>query len=169
MNTSEPVKVETSVTFELANEQDFEAVNRLARQVEAHHAQWDPTLQPTEHPYPMDFFRQCIKPESIRENAIYVMRQGGAVVGYMRIYLWNTNSFVSAKRTILSIDDLGVEESLRHRGIGTQMMTRLADLAKNEWGCHSIRLYVDAPNESAQAYYKKCGFHVRNLGMALEL
>ena len=155
--------------LELAKETDFEAVNRLARQVNEHHAKWTPNLQMVEHPYPMDFFLSCIQPESIRENAIFVMRQDGAVVGYMRIYLWETNSFVTAKRTMLSIDDIGVEEALRNRGIGTQMMTQLTELAKNEWDCSSICLYVDAPNESARAYYEKCGFHVRNMGMTLNL
>ena len=155
--------------LELAKESDFEAVNRLARQVVAHHAQWNPNEQMVEHPYPMDFFLTCIQPDSIRQNAIYVMREDDAVVGFMRIYLWETNSIVTAKRTMLSIDDIGVEETLRNRGIGTQMMTELSEMAKREWGCSSICLYVDAPNESAQAYYKKCGFSVRNLGMTLNL
>ena len=106
--------------LELAKESDFEAVNRLARQVVAHHAQWNPNEQMVEHPYPMDFFLTCIQPDSIRQNAIYVMREDDAVVGFMRIYLWETNSFVTAKRTMLSIDDIGVEETLRNRGIGTQ-------------------------------------------------
>ncbi len=154
--------------LELARESDLEAVNRLARQVVAHHAQWNPNEQMVEHPYPLDFFLTCIQPDSIRENAIYVMRQNGAVVGYMRIYLWETNSTTSAKRKMLSIDDLGVEESLRNQGIGSEMMAQLRVLAQ-EWGCSSICLYVDAPNESAQAYYKKCGFFVRNMGMTLNL
>lgn len=154
--------------LELAREQDFEAVNRLARQVVAHHAQWNPNEQMVEHPYPMDFFLTCIRPESIRDNAIYVMRQNGAVVGYMRVYLWETNSFVSSKRIMLSIDDIGVDETLRNQGIGTKMMEQLCQLAKG-WGVSSICLYVDAPNESAQGYYRKCGFKVRNLGMTLNL
>lgn len=154
--------------LELAKEADFEAVNRLARQVVAHHAQWNPDEQMVEHPYPMDFFLTCIQPESIHSNAVYVMREDGAVVGFMRIYLWQTSSTTSAKRLMLSIDDIGVDECLRSRGIGTKMMHSLTELAR-QWGCSSICLYVDAPNESAQAYYKKCGFQVRNLGMTLKL
>ncbi len=154
--------------LELAKESDFEAVNHLARQVVAHDAQWNPHEQVVEHPYPMDFFQTCIQPESIWENAIYVMRKDNTVVGYMRVYLWETNSTTSATRKMLSIDDIGVDESLRNQGIGTKMMAELAEMAK-DWGCSSICLYVDAPNESAQSYYKKCGFHVRNIGMTLNL
>ena len=154
--------------LELAKESDFDAVNHLARQVIAHHAQWNTNEQMVDHPYPMDFFLTCIRPESICDNAIYVMRQNDAVVGYMRIYLWETNSTTSAKRKMLSIDDIGVEETLRNQGIGTKMMTELTCLAK-DWGCSSICLYVDAPNESARAYYEKCGFSIRNIGMTLNL
>lgn len=154
--------------LELAKESDFDEVNRLARQVLAHHMQWNPNEQMVEHPYPMDFYTSCIQPDSIHDNAIYVMRKGSTVVGYMRIYLWVTNSTSSQKRTMLSIDDIGVEEGLRHQGIGTKMMEQLRELAK-DWGVSSICLYVDAPNESAQMYYQKCGFHVRNLGMTLNL
>ena len=154
--------------LEPAGAEDFEAVNRLARQVVAHHAQWNPNEQVVEHPYPLDFYLTCIHPESIRENAIYVMRENEAVVGYVRFYLWETNSSTSAKRTMLSIDDIGVEESLRNRGIGTKMMDSLRELA-SVWGVSAINLYVDALNETAQAFYKKCGFSVRNLGMTMYL
>ena len=150
--------------FEMAKPEDFQAVNRLARQVCEHHAQWDKSLIDVEEPYPMDWFQECIQAGSIRSNTIFVAREGERVVGFMRFYLWETGSFVTQKRTMLSIDDIGVEESLRHQGVGSQMMDSLRTLAK-EWGCSDLCLYVDAPNESAIAFYKKCGFQIKNLGM----
>lgn len=156
------------MTFEPAAEADFEAVNRLARQVASYHAQWDRNIQVVKYPYPMDFFRVCIGPDAIYQNAIYVARQNGEVVGFMRFYLWQTNSTVTEKCTMLSIDDIGVEKSLRHQGIGTQMMDALRLLAK-EYGCSSLCLYVDAPNENAIAFYRKCGFQVRNIGMRMSI
>lgn len=154
--------------FEPARAEDWEAVNRIARQVTAHHAQWDKGVQIVDETYPQDFFLECIQENSIYQNAIYVARQNGTVVGYMRFYLWETNSTVTEKRCMLSIDDFGVEESLRHQGIGTQMMDSLREKAK-EWGVSSLCLYVDAPNESAQAFYRKYGFRVRNLGMRVDI
>lgn len=154
--------------FELAKLADFDEVNRLARQVCEHHAQWDKSLQVVEEPYPKDWFLECIKEDSLYENTIYVARKAGKIVGFMRFYLWETNSTVSAKRKMLSIDDIGVDASFRNQGIGQEMMAQLRTLAK-EWGCDSVHLYVDAENESAYRYYLKCGFRVRNMGMGLKL
>lgn len=154
--------------LELAKESDFEAVNRLARQVTAHHAQWDAGLKIVDETYPREFFLECIKENAIYQNAIYVARKDGVVVGYMRFYLWQTNSAVTEKRYMLSIDDFGVEKSLRGQGIGTEMMNSLRLMAK-EWGVSGICLYVDEPNDSAQSFYKKQGFRIRNLGMRVDL
>lgn len=153
--------------FEQAKLEDFDAVNRLARQVTEHHAQWDKSLQVVEEPYPMNFYLECIN-DSLYDDTIYVARKDGNVVGFMRFYLWETNSTVSAKRKMLSIDDLGVDVILRNQGIGQEMMSKLSELAKG-WGCERIHLYVDAENESAFQYYLKCGFRVRNMGMGLTL
>jgi len=154
--------------FERAGKEDFQEVNRLARQVCEHHAQWDTSIQLMEEPYPMDWFLECIGEESLHSSTIYVARKEDKVVGFMRFYLWETNSTVSGKRKMLTRDDIGVDESLRNQGIGQEMMGKLRDLAKG-WGCESIRLYVDAENESAYQYYRKCGFHVRNIGMGLNI
>lgn len=156
------------MVFERAKLEDFAEVNRLARQVCEHHAQWDKSLQVVDEPYPMDWFLDCIKEDAFHEGIIYVARKAGNVVGFTRFYLWETNSTVSASRKMLSIDDLGVDVSLRNQGIGQEMMAKLRGLAK-VWGCDSIRLYVDAENESAYRYYLKCGFHVRNMGMGLDV
>lgn len=156
------------MVFEQAKEEDFHAVNRLAKQVCEHHAQWDKSLQVVEEPYPMDWFLECTRYHPRNESMIYVARNEGKVVGFMRFYLWETNSTVSAKRKVLSIDDLGVDRNLRNQGIGQEMMAKLRAQAK-EWGCDSVHLYVDAENESAYQYYLKCGFHVRNMGMGLKL
>lgn len=153
------------MVFELANPEDFEAVNRIARQVSRHHAQWDKDLDPEAESYPMDFFLECV---AEKDYSIYVARQEGTVVGYVRFYIWRTNSLVSARKKILSLEDIGVEQSLRRRGIGQDMMKALCSYAR-EAGCTELRLYVDAPNKSAIAYYEKCGFQVRNLGMSMAL
>ena len=103
--------------FELAGAEDFLAVNRLARQVCEHHAQWDKSIQLIDEPYPMDWYMECIDGSSLFSNVIYVAREGDMVVGFVRFYLWETNSTVSGKQKMLTIDDIGVDISFRNRGI----------------------------------------------------
>ena len=154
--------------FELAKPEDFEAVNRLAKQVTRHHAQWDKNLDPEAEAYPLDWFQDFTKEGAIYENALYVARLNGKVVGFMRFYIWYTNSSVTARRAMLQIDDFGVEEELRNQGIGHKMVDALKELARKE-GCSAINLYVDAPNESAITFYQSCGLQIRNHGMTMTL
>lgn len=155
------------MVFERAKPEDFLEVNRLARQVCEHHAQWDKTIQLVDEIYPMDYFLECVQ-DNPERDAIYVVRKEGKVVGFVRFYFWETNSSVSAKRKILTIDDIGVDVSLRNQGIGQRMMADLQELARAQ-DCSALNLYVDAPNESAIAFYQKCGLHIRNHGMTMAL
>lgn len=154
------------MVFEMAKEADFEAVNHLARQVLVQHAQWDKSLDVSMEPYPKEWFHKFIQEDSLEQTTIYVARIDGDVVGFMRFYLWQTDSAVSGRRSILQLDDFGVEETLRNRSIGQQMMQELKELAQRE-GCAELRLNVDASNKRAIAFYERCGLHVRNHAMGL--
>lgn len=154
------------MVFEMAKEADFEAVNHLARQVLVQHAQWDKSLDVSMEPYPKEWFHKFIQEDSLEQTTIYVARIDGDVVGFMRFYLWQTDSAVSGRRSILQLDDFGVEETLRNRSIGQQMMQELKGLAQRE-GCAELRLNVDASNKRAIAFYERCGLHVRNHAMGL--
>ncbi len=154
------------MVFEMAKEADFEAVNHLARQVLVQHALWDKSLDVSMEPYPKEWFHKFIQEDSLEQTTIYVARIDGDVVGFMRFYLWQTDSAVSGRRSILQLDDFGVEETLRNRSIGQQMMQELKELAQRE-GCAELRLNVDASNKRAIAFYERCGLHVRNHAMGL--
>lgn len=150
--------------LELAQEGDWEQVNVLIRQVQALHASWSPDVyEVVEYPYPMEYFL-----EDIQDKCLYVAKKEAFIVGYVRFRLWETNGAGSVKRKMMQIDDIGVEESLRNQGIGRKIMEDLKELAKSI-GCTDLNLYVDAKNENAFAYYKKCGFYVSNIGMLMKL
>ncbi|MBQ8834626.1 MAG: GNAT family N-acetyltransferase [Oscillospiraceae bacterium] len=148
--------------LELARPEDWEDINRIARQVCELHASWG-SGQVVERPYPMDYYLECI-----REKKLYAARRNGTVVGYLLFYFWQAGGPAAARRKMVSIDDIGVEQSLRNQGIGQRMMADLRELAQVE-GCSAIQLYVDAPNENAIAFYKKCGLHIANHGMLMNL
>lgn len=148
--------------LELACPEDWESVNRVARQVAELHASWG-SGKAVDYPYPMDYFLNCI-----REKKMYVARMDGEVVGYILFYFWQAGGPAAVSRRMVSIDDIGVEETRRNQGIGQKMMADLRELALVE-GCIGLQLYVDAPNENAIAFYKKCGLHISNYGMQMKL
>lgn len=145
-----------------ARMEDYEDINRIARQVAALHASWG-SGKAVEYPYPMDYYKECIDNEKL-----YAAWVDGEIVGYMFFYFWTAGGPAAATRKMVSIDDIGVEETRKHQGIGTRMMQEFADFAR-ERGCVMVNLYVDAPNESAIAFYKKCGLQIRNHGMSMKL
>ena len=142
--------------------EDFEELNRIARQVCALHASWGSGLV-VDYPYPMDYFEECL-----RENKLYVAEHENRIAGYIFFYFWTAGGPAAVTRQMVSIDDIGVDEAYRNCGIGKRMMADLRELAK-ERGCAAINLYVDAPNENAIAFYRKCGFTIRNHGMTMNL
>lgn len=145
-----------------AQMEDFEELNRIARQVCQLHASWGSGMV-VDYPYPMDYYT-----EVIGENKLYVAEQDGKILGYIFFYFWTAGGPAAATRKMVSIDDIGVEETLRNRGIGQRMLADLCELARAE-GCAALNLYVDAPNENAIAFYQKCGLHIRNHGMTMNL
>lgn len=145
-----------------ARMEDYEEINRIARQVCALHASWGNGIV-VEYPYPMDWIQELLE-----SNGLYVACQDNGIVGYVRFYFWTAGGPSAITRKMISIDDIGVEETLRNQGIGKRMMADLMELAQKD-GCAAINLYVDAPNENAIAFYEKCGFRIRNHGMTLSL
>lgn len=148
--------------LKLVRPEDWEDVNRIARQVAALHASWGNGMA-VEYPYPMDYYLQCI-----RENKLYAAWIDGEIVGYIFFYFWTSGGPAARTRKMISIDDIGVDQSRRNQGIGQKMMEDLKEFAREE-GCAAVNLYVDAPNENAIAFYQKCGFHIRNHGMTMTL
>jgi len=148
----------------LARPEDWGAINALSRQVLALHVNWCPEeYNMADTPYPKELFQ-----ELIQEEALYAAWQDGALVGYVCFRVWQTNGEGSVYRKVLFIDDIGVDNRLKNRGIGRKIMADLQELAKSQ-GCTHLQLSVDIHNENAQAFYKACGFHIRNLGMGKAL
>lgn len=142
--------------------EDYEEINKIARQVCRLHASWGNGIV-VDYPYPMDWLQELLE-----ANGLYVACVDNRVVGYLRFYFWTAGGPSAVTRKMISIDDIGVEESLQNQGIGKRMMKDLQQLAQEE-GCLAINLYVDALNANAIAFYEKCGFRIRNHGMTMNL
>ena len=89
----------------------------------------------------------------------------GKVAGYAFCILQETkNDPVLCDRKVLYIDDLCVDENLRGKGIATALYQRVLEYAKSQ-GCHSVTLNVWCGNDSAMAFYDKCGMKPQKIGM----
>ena len=146
--------------LELATLSDWEDINRLSNQVAALHTQWRPDLfREAEISYPKEVIEDLIK-----EKSIFVAKLNGTIVGYTAFWIWETNGTCSVPRKVLSINDFCVDETARNHGIGTQMMQELRILAR-AFGCTDLQLTVYPQNDSAIAFYQKCGFTIKSIDM----
>lgn len=144
--------------LQLAKPEDWEALNRLCRQVQALHTAWRPDIfENVEIPYPREYLL-----EDIQAQAIYTARIDGNIVGYVRCYTWSSNGAGSVPCKVLDIDDITIDEQYRHRGIGRCIMEDVRELARAR-GCNDIQLSVYPENENAVRFYESCGFRVRNI------
>lgn len=150
--------------LELAREADFEVVNVIARQVHDLHVAWRPDLYcQTDQPIPMDLYSECI-----RNKTLFVAKLSGSVVGIVRFEIRTVGGEGSTTRKVMRIDNIAVEESLRNHGIGKTMVEDIRALAKVN-RCDEIILSVYPENDDAIAFYQKCGFTIRNIGMQIKL
>ncbi len=60
------------------------------------------------------------------------------------------------KGTEMFLYELGVAEGVRRRGIGTALVSALADLARKQ-GCYAMWTGTERDNDAARATYRRCG------------
>lgn len=94
-------------------------------------------------------------------SPVFVADDGETVVGYIICRLRSTPSNPSLRpiRT-LYVEDLCVDPAHAGRGVGSALMRRAEDCAR-EAGCYNIDLNVWAFNTKAIAFYEKNGYAVQ--------
>ena len=91
------------------------------------------------------------------------------VKGYAFCALRNIeNDSVLCDRRELYIDDLCVDESCRGQGIATALYQEVLALAR-KLQCQAVTLNVWCGNESAMAFYEKCGMKPQKIGMEVSV
>ena len=146
--------------LELATPIDRAAVNDLARQVHELHVSWRPDIfRMPDELYPEARFLECI-----RQRQLYVAKLNGIVVGFVLLKIREYDYPGQVRRTVLVIDEICVEKSLRGHGIGTRLMEEVHALAR-AFGCTDLQLGVYPQNDDAVGFYQKCGFTIRSIDM----
>lgn len=144
--------------LEPARPGDREAVNALALQVHRLHVRWRPDIYTdTASLYPLERFS-----EEREAGHLYVVRQEGGVIAYVLIRTSETLYPGLVKRKILSLDELCVDESCRHHGLGRAILEEVR-LLGIRLGCTDMQLSCDPHNNPAIALYEGFGMEVKSV------
>ena len=150
--------------LQLARQEDRAAIEVLAQQVHALHLQWRPDIYaPAE-----ELWTQARFNEAVAERLLFVEKDGDTVVGYVLLKIRNYDMVGHVRRRVLVVAEICVDESLRNRGIGTEMMIGVRAIAA-AFGCTDLQLGVYPQNNEALAFYQKCGFRIRSIDMQMKL
>ena len=150
--------------LELARETDWEAIKRLSVQIHDLHAQWRPDLYlHSDEPYAREAFL-----EDIRNRLVYTARLGDTVAGYVVLSVLEKSGPGVVPKKVMRLDSICVDEPFRGHGIGKVMVADVRALAK-AFRCRELMLGVHPENDSAVAFYQKCGFMIRTINMDMRV
>lgn len=143
-----------------ASEQDYEAVERIMKQVHRMHVDWRPDIYIDTDPIlPYDRYLAHLE-----EQQILVADLAGEVAGLLICFVRHISGGSVKERDVLFVDSMAVEEHYRGRGIGHKLFDALLQLCR-ERGYDGLELQVNARNQAARAMYEKYGFTEKSVNM----
>lgn len=99
------------------------------------------------------------------DRPIFIALNEGQVAGYAFCILQITKDDpVLQDRKVLYIDDLCVDEAQRGHGIAGALYQQVCQYARSI-GCDAVTLNVWSGNDTAMAFYQKCGLKPQKVGM----
>lgn len=150
--------------LQLARPEDRAAIEVLAQQIHRMHVQWRPDI----YELAAEMWTQERFDEAVAQRQLFAAKIDEQVVGYVLVKVRNYEMLGHVRRKVLLIDEICVDESLRNRGIGTEMMIEVRAIAK-AFGCTDMQLGVYPQNNEALAFYQKCGFRIRSIDMQMKI
>ena len=155
------------MTIRFAGPEDLDPVNELRRQVHDLHATGRP-----------ETFRPGF-PEELRDHIYTIFRDplqkivvsecDGRICGFAVLHhIKRPENPFMFERDYLDIDEFGVDEADRRKGIATEMIRFIRDYAKAE-GFARIELNMWEFNQGALAFYESAGFRTYRRYMELDL
>lgn len=99
------------------------------------------------------------------DRPIFIAQNEDQVAGYAFCILQLTKDDpVLQDRKVLYIDDLCVDEAQRGHGIAGALYQQVCQYARSI-GCDAVTLNVWSGNDTAMAFYQKCGLKPQKVGM----
>ena len=150
--------------LQLAQPEDRIAIEALAQQIHRMHVQWRPDIyELVDEMWPQERFD-----DAVTQRQLFTAKIDKKIVGYVLVKIRDYERGGLVKRKVLLIDEICVDESLRNRGIGTEMMSDVRAIAR-AYGCTDLQLGVYPQNNEALAFYQKCGFRIRSIDMQMKI
>lgn len=152
------------MVIEIPKSTDYIEINNLAKQVHKMHVKWRPDLF-------LDVDEVIKKSElegKIQAKEILVAKVENIIVGYVTFTIKEKNNPSMRYRKQLHIEAICVDENSRGKGIGTELLKNVKNIAK-ENNCNDLYLTVNEENINAIKLYEKFGFKVKNISYSMKI
>lgn len=141
-------------------ESDLDELNDLFNQIDRFHASAHPERfreAADGQARPRQYFLELINDPTV---GFFVAEQAGVLLGFVHVLVQHTPDFnIIVPRLVAKVDNLGVREGHRGKGIGRALMEHAEHWAK-EKGAVDIELNVYEFNIHAQRLYQQMGYQV---------
>lgn len=138
---------------------DYAAYHDLMMQVHQLHADNRPDCYVSCDPFTAEQYAAMLADERVHA---FGAEEGGRLIGLGVVRMRVTPPGTPMQpRTVAFIDDVVVDAACRGRGVGTAILDRLKQLAK-ELHADSLELMVWSFNAAAMRMYEKAGFTMRS-------
>lgn len=151
--------------IELPKLSDHKRINELAIKLHEYHVEWRPDI----FVHTDEVITKEELQEMIANEKIFVAKEDNKVLGYIilgPIREDHKNGYNYRKQ--LELAALIVDDTTRNKGIGTALMKKALEYAK-ENNCTDVRLTVNEENEKAIKLYEKLGMKVRNIAYTMKI
>jgi ribosomal protein S18 acetylase RimI-like enzyme len=147
-----------------ANIEDYEKVRIIATQTHDIHVNIRPDIfKKVNNSMPKDYFVKAVE-----NSNLIVATLDSSIIGYLEFQIKENDNPNNIQRKILFIDSLGIEKSIRNKGLGKEFFKQIKVFAK-ENNCTRIELGVDYINTNAVGFYTSMGMNIRMLRMELPI
>ena len=137
-----------------AEKSDFIQVKNLMLQLQQHHI----NLRPDVYRMNKDFFTEETFSQMLEEcNVLVAADENGQIAGAVSYSIMDMNGAIIHPFKSLWISDLVISENHRRQGIGSILMEKVKETAK-ENDVDRIQLNVSSYNTDAVKLYEKMGF-----------
>ena len=137
-----------------AEKTDYPQLKKLMVQLQQYHV----NLRPDVYKMSEDFFTEDTFDKLLAEcNVLLAVEENGEIAGAVSYSIMDMKASIIHPFKSLWISDLVIEENHRRQGIGSMLMDKIKQIAK-ENNVDRIQLNVNALNSGAIELYEKLGF-----------